>query len=33
MHVDLGDWFDREHPPGAVVVGYNGKEHSRAALE
>jgi nucleotide-binding universal stress UspA family protein len=32
MHVDVGAWSGRSHPPGAVVVGYNGKEHSAAAL-
>ena len=31
-YVEVGGWSGREHPPNAVVVGYNGKEHSRAAL-
>ena len=33
MHVDVGAWSGRSHPPGAVVVGYNGKEHSAAAAK
>lgn len=32
MYVEVGAWSGRTHPPGSVVVGYNGKEHSRAAL-
>jgi nucleotide-binding universal stress UspA family protein len=32
MYVDVGAWSDHPYPSGAVVVGYNGKEHSRAAL-
>ncbi len=32
VYVDVGAWSGRSHPPGAVVVGYNGKDHSRAAL-
>lgn len=32
MYTDVGAWFDTAPPPGSVVVGYNGKEHSRAAL-
>jgi nucleotide-binding universal stress UspA family protein len=32
MHQDVGAWSDAPRPRGAVVVGYNGKEHSRAAL-
>ena len=32
VYVEVGAWSGRGHPPGAVVVGYNGKEHSRAAL-
>ena len=31
-YVEVGAWSGRAHPPGSVVVGYNGKEHSRAAL-
>lgn len=31
-YVEVGAWSGRAHPPGAVVVGYNGREHSRAAL-
>lgn len=30
--VEVGAWSDVAPPPAAVVVGYNGKEHSRAAL-
>ena len=30
--VEVGEWSERSYPPGAVVVGYNGKTHSRAAL-
>ena len=32
MYVDVGAWSDLSYPEGAVVVGYNGKEHSRVAL-
>jgi nucleotide-binding universal stress UspA family protein len=32
MYVEVGAWSGRTHPSGCVVVGYNGKEHSRAAL-
>ena len=32
MYVEVGAWSDKDHPRGAVVVGYNRKEHSRAAL-
>ena len=32
MYVDVGAWSDMAYPSGAVVVGYNGKEHSRVAL-
>jgi nucleotide-binding universal stress UspA family protein len=31
-YVEVGAWSDIAPPTGAVVVGYNGKEHSRAAL-
>jgi nucleotide-binding universal stress UspA family protein len=29
---EVGAWSGRAHPRGAVVVGYNGRTHSRAAL-
>ena len=29
---EVGTWSGRAHPRGAVVVGYNGKKHSHAAL-
>ena len=29
---EVGAWSGGSHPPGAVVVGFNGKNHSRAAL-
>ena len=29
---EVGAWSGRSHPPDAVVVGFNGKDHSRAAL-
>jgi nucleotide-binding universal stress UspA family protein len=32
MYVEVGAWSDRPYPSGAVVVGYNGRDHSRAAL-
>ena len=32
VYDEVGAWSGRGHPPGAVVVGYNGKKHSRAAL-
>jgi nucleotide-binding universal stress UspA family protein len=32
MYVEVGAWSGRVHPPGSVLVGYNGKAHSRAAL-
>ncbi len=32
VYDEVGGWSGRGRPPGAVVVGYNGKEHSRAAL-
>lgn len=32
MYVEVGGWSDRPYPPGAVVVGYNGKDHSGVAL-
>jgi len=32
MYVEVGAWSGRAHPAGSVVVGYNGKGHSRAAL-
>jgi nucleotide-binding universal stress UspA family protein len=33
MYTEVGAWSDVAPPPGAVVVGYNGRSHSRAALE
>ena len=32
MYVEVGAWSGLDYPQGAVVVGYNGKDHSRAAL-
>jgi nucleotide-binding universal stress UspA family protein len=32
VYTEVGAWSGREHPRGAVVCGYNGKEHSRVAL-
>jgi nucleotide-binding universal stress UspA family protein len=32
MYVEVGAWSGRVHPSGSVVAGYNGKDHSRAAL-
>jgi nucleotide-binding universal stress UspA family protein len=32
MYVDVGAWSDLSYPSGAVVVGWNGKDHSRPAL-
>jgi len=32
-YLEVGAWSGRTFPVGAVVVGYNGKEHSVAALE
>ena len=32
MYDEVGAWSGKQYPRGAVVVGYNGKEHSRAAL-
>lgn len=32
MYVEVGAWSGREYPSGAVVVGYNDKAHSRAAV-
>jgi nucleotide-binding universal stress UspA family protein len=32
MYFEVGSWSGRSYPSGAVVVGYNGKGHSRAAL-
>lgn len=32
MYVEVGGWSGRGHPRNAVVVGYNGKAHSRVAL-
>jgi len=32
-YIEVGDWSGRPYPPRAVVVGYNGRTHSRAALE
>lgn len=29
---EIGEWSDRSYPPGAVVVGYNGRTHSQSAL-
>ena len=29
---EVGAWSGQSHPPDAVVVGFNGKDHSRAAL-
>ena len=31
-YLEVGAWSGRTYPRGAVVVGYNGKEHSRAAV-
>jgi nucleotide-binding universal stress UspA family protein len=31
-YVEVGEWSGRPCPRGAVVVGYNGRKHSRAAL-
>jgi len=31
-YIEVGAWSGRGHPDGAIVVGYNGKDHSRAAL-
>jgi nucleotide-binding universal stress UspA family protein len=31
-YIEVGAWSGSAHPDGAVVVGYNGKDHSRAAL-
>jgi nucleotide-binding universal stress UspA family protein len=33
MYTEVGAWSDTPAPREAVVVGYNGKEHSRAAVE
>ncbi|MFN7151321.1 MAG: universal stress protein, partial [Microthrixaceae bacterium] len=32
LYEEVGAWSGRPHPRGAVVVGFNGKGHSRAAL-
>ena len=32
MYVEVGAWSGRDYPPGAVVVGFNGRAHSRAAV-
>lgn len=32
MYLEVGEWSGRSYPPGSVVVGYNGRKHSRAAL-
>lgn len=32
MYTEVGAWSDIAPPVGAVVVGYNGKEHARTAL-
>jgi nucleotide-binding universal stress UspA family protein len=31
-YVEVGAWSGRRYPPNAVVVGYNGRPHSRAAV-
>nr|WP_227467022.1 universal stress protein [Nocardioides lijunqiniae] len=31
-YLDVGAWSGRTYPLGAVVAGYDGKEHGRAAL-
>lgn len=32
-YVEVGEWSERPRPRGAVVVGYNGRKHSQAALD
>lgn len=32
MYLEVGDWSGSDPPPGSVVVGYNSRRHSRAAL-
>jgi hypothetical protein len=32
VYDEVGAWSGRVHPRGAVVVGHNGKKHSRVAL-
>jgi nucleotide-binding universal stress UspA family protein len=32
VYAEVGAWSGRARPRGAVVVGYNGKKHSRSAL-
>lgn len=32
MYVEVGAWSDESYPTGAVVVGFNDRDHSRAAL-
>ena len=32
VYDEVGAWSGKAYPPGAVVVGYNGKKHCRAAL-
>jgi nucleotide-binding universal stress UspA family protein len=32
MYLEVGEWSGRTYPPGSVVVGYNDRLHSRAAL-
>src|SRR5690349_7037737 len=32
VYDEVGAWSERAYPRGAVVVGYNGRKHSRAAL-
>ncbi|GAA5112854.1 hypothetical protein [Pseudonocardia adelaidensis] len=32
VYVEVGAWSGRARPRGAVVVGYNGRTHSRVAL-
>lgn len=31
-YIEVGAWSGRSYPPGSVVVGYNGKKHSRVGL-
>ncbi|HEX6148474.1 universal stress protein [Nocardioides sp.] len=32
MYREVGAWSEADPPPGSVVVGYNGRDHSREAL-
>ena len=32
MYVEVGAWSETPAPPGSVVVGYNGRSHSREAV-